>query len=64
MKFYLLSFFFIESSDAGGLWYNPLNLKNDNQNQVPAKIGETSIARRERATQELQKSRLMKNLYY
>ncbi|CAF3322434.1 unnamed protein product [Rotaria socialis] len=54
---------FSDANDGNCLWYNPTNLKTDSQQQHSIKIGETPIARRERATHELQKNRLMKNLY-
>ncbi|CAF1177576.1 unnamed protein product [Rotaria sordida] len=51
-------------TDLNNLFHNSSSPKHDSQNQNLTKFSETSIARRERATHELQKNRLMKNLYH
>ncbi|CAF1171788.1 unnamed protein product [Rotaria sp. Silwood1] len=51
-------------TDVNGFLHNSSSPKNESQNQNYIKFGETSIARRERATHELQKNRLMKSLYH
>jgi hypothetical protein len=43
---------------------NSLSPTNYSHQQHLLKVGETPIARRERRTQELQKNRLMRNLYH
>ena len=47
-----------------GLFHQALSPTNYSAQQHLIKVGETSIARRERRTQELQKNRLLKNLYH
>ncbi|CAF3219436.1 unnamed protein product [Rotaria sp. Silwood2] len=53
-----------DPTDVNGQLHNSSSPKNDSQNQNITQFGKTSIARRERATHELQKNRLMKSLYH
>lgn len=54
----------IDSLLIGGLLNSPLSQTNTGSQQQLLKIGETPIARRERRTQELQRTKLTRNLYH
>ena len=56
-----LIFLCLDATDDNNLFQNTLSSKGVSQHQ---QVGTTSIARRERRSHELQKSRLMKNLYH
>ncbi len=64
MRFSSFDYIYIDSSDANNLLHLTMTSIDYPQYQRLFKFGETPIARRERRTQELQKNRLMKNLYH
>ncbi|CAF0829487.1 unnamed protein product [Rotaria sp. Silwood1] len=53
-----------DPTGASGLLHSSLSQTNAGSQQQLLKIGETPIARRERRTQELQRTRLTRNLYH
>jgi hypothetical protein len=55
---------YIDPTSASGLLHSSLSQTNAGAQQQLLKFGETPVARRERRTQELQRTRLTRNLYH
>lgn len=55
---------FIDPTSATGLINSSMSQTNAGSQQQLLKLGETPVARRERRTQEIQRTRLTRNLYH